>query len=341
MPDPSTPVISVLMAVFNTEKYLAQAVHSILMQTHREFEFIIVNDGSTDGSLAILRQYAARDDRIRLLSRGNTGVARALNDGLACARGEFVARMDSDDISLPRRLELQLAFMRQHPECVAISCQEVTIDPEGWPVRLLPCPLSHDEIDSLHLKGYGGALSGPSAFLRREAVMAVGGYRGEYTVAEDYDLFLRLAEVGRLANLAEVLFCYREHPSGLTQSNRDRRRLLTWKAQKEAHERRRLRFDKPPPPPAEAPATDFRLRWATLALAAGYYGTARKHAWRQFVRAPARAPMRILVEATVRPVAEPLYDLVRGRLPRSYSGAGPAVPPAVVRGYTRANTPLV
>jgi len=340
MAQPNSPVISVLMSVFNTEKYLAQAVRSILTQSHREFEFIIVNDGSTDRSMEILQHLANCDRRIRLISRGNTGVALALNDGLASARGEFIARMDSDDISLPRRLELQLAYMREHPECVALSCQEITIDPEGWPVRLQRCPLSHEEIDSFHLKGFGGALSGPSAFMRRTAVMAVGGYRGEFTVAEDYDLWLRLAEVGRLANLSEMLFYYREHANGLTQSRKHQSRMLTWKAQKEAHERRKLRFDKPPPSPMDDAAPDLGLRWASMALAAGYNGTARKHAWRQFVHAPAWAPIRILVEATVRPVAEPLYDLVRGRLPRRFARAGPANSSERVRCNTCAKVPL-
>src|SRR5262249_29533873 len=214
-----------------------------------------------------------------------------------CARGEFIARMDSDDLSLPTRLERQLAFMREHPECVAASCQELTVDPEGWPVRIQPCPLAHEEIDSLHLKGFGGAVSGPSAFISRTAIMAVGGYRAEYLLAEDYELFLRLAEIGRLANVPELLFCYREHGSGLTHSRQDLRRTLTWKAGKEAHEGRGLSFDNPPPLPSAGPAINLHERWARLALAAGYYATARKHAWRRFVYAPSLRIMRILAEA--------------------------------------------
>jgi glycosyltransferase involved in cell wall biosynthesis len=332
MPHTSNPVISVVMTVFNSEKYLAQAINSILTQTHLEFEFIIVNDGSTDRSLEILQQFAARDKRIQLISRGNTGVAAALNDGLACARGEYIGRMDSDDISLPTRLETQLAFMREHPECIAASCRELTIDPEGWPIRILPCLLSHEEIDSFHLKGLGGGLSGPSAFIRRASIVAVGGYRAEYLLAEDYDLWLRLAEIGRLANLPDLLFCYREHASGLTHSRQDQRRMLTWKAQKEAHERRQLSFSKPPPSPSGGMAIDLRERWAKLALAAGYYPTARKHAWRQFLHAPSLRLLRILMEATARPVVEPLYDLVRGRMPRSWSGARVVLPSGIIRG---------
>src|SRR5262245_15341513 len=216
-----SPEISVLMSVYNSERYLAQAVSSILAQTCGAFEFVIVNDGSTDGSLEILREVAARDRRIRLISQTNAGVAAALNSGLTHCRGTYVARMDSDDVSLPTRLERQLAFMRQHPECVAIGCHELTIDPDGWPVRIQRCPLSHEEIDAYHMKGLGGALSGPSVFMRRSAVEAVGGYGADYRLAEDYDMFLRLAEIGTLVNLPDVLFYYREHAASLTRTRKD------------------------------------------------------------------------------------------------------------------------
>lgn len=323
----SDPVISVLMSVYNSDRYLAPAVRSILTQTYRDFEFIIVNDGSTDRSLEILESFAACDGRIRLLSRGNTGVAAALHEALSWARGEFVARMDSDDVSLPERLELQLAFMREHPDCVALSCRELTIDPDGWPVRVQYCPLSHEEIDAYHLKGYGGALSGPSMFVRREALLAVRGFRAEYASAEDYDLSLKLAEVGRVANLPDVLFFYREHGRSLTRTVRERQRMRAWLALRDAHARRQLPFDKPPPAGSETETLDLETRWAALALGAGYYRTARKHAWRRLVQAPSFTALKVLLESAVRPVVEPLYDLLRGRRPHSRC----PIPPAVVR----------
>jgi GT2 family glycosyltransferase len=319
MPSTANPKISVVMSVYNSENYLVQALNSILTQSCQDFEFIIVNDGSTDGSLEILRRYAERDQRIRLISRGNTGVTAAVNEALTCARGEFIARMDSDDISLPTRLEVQLAYMKEHPACVALGCRWLTIDPDGCPIRSWNPPLSHEEIDSLHLKGVGGGIAGPALLLRREAVEAVGRYRVEYPLAEDYDLLLRLAEVGRLANLPDVLFYYREHATSLMRTRRAELRMLTWKALKEAHERRHLSFDRPPPPPPGPMATNLPLRWSRYALQAEYFSTARKHAWRQFLEAPAIGPLRVLVEATVRPVSEPflwIYDLIRLRKPR-------------------------
>src|SRR6478609_1964644 len=109
-----SPVVSVLMPVYNAQRYLTAAVESIRGQTFRDFEFIIVDDGSTDRSGEILRKFAAEDPRIKLISRPNTGYVVALNEALSCARGEFVARMDADDISLPARFERQVAHLREH-----------------------------------------------------------------------------------------------------------------------------------------------------------------------------------------------------------------------------------
>src|ERR1700726_1508117 len=117
----SPPTISVLMPVYNAERYVAEAVESILSQTFADFEFIIIDDGSKDRSLAILEEYAARDPRIRLVSRPNTGIVKALNQGLALASGELVARMDADDIAMPERLAKQRDYLADHPECVMVG----------------------------------------------------------------------------------------------------------------------------------------------------------------------------------------------------------------------------
>ncbi len=319
-PPAERPVISVLMSVYNSEIYLAPAINSILRQSYAGFEFIIVDDGSTDGSGELLQHYGTRDKRIRVISRQNGGIVAALNEGLTHAQGEFVARMDSDDISVPKRLELQLAFMRAHPDCVAVSCQNLAIDPEGWPIRVVNCPPTHEEIEAMHLSARPGGLCHAAAFMRRASLLAVGAYRAAFELAEDYDLWLRLAEVGRLANCQEILFWFREHANSLSKSRREEQRLATWKAVQDAYRRRNLPFDHPPPGPLSGTAMDFRMRWARYALSAEYYGTARKHAWGRFVRTPALEPMRIGVEATVRSLAEPwlwMYDLVRGRRPRS------------------------
>src|SRR3954468_5693657 len=115
------PTVSVLLAVYNARRYLRQAIDSILAQTFTDFEFIIIDDGSTDDTLAILREYEKRDGRIRLISRPNKGLTTTLNEGLALARGEFLARMDGDDVALPTRFEKQVTYLRDHPECVLVG----------------------------------------------------------------------------------------------------------------------------------------------------------------------------------------------------------------------------
>jgi glycosyltransferase involved in cell wall biosynthesis len=136
---PSEPAISVLMPVYNTERYVAEAVESILAQTFRNFEFLIIDDGSTDRSLSILKRYAERDPRIYLVSRPNTGYVIALNEMLAMARGEFIARIDADDIALPERFEVQVAYLREHPEVVCLGSKVQFIDEAlgatvPWPI---------------------------------------------------------------------------------------------------------------------------------------------------------------------------------------------------------------
>src|SRR6476661_6105481 len=126
-----TPPVSVLMPVYNAGRYVAEAVESILGQTYADFEFLIVDDGSTDRSRAILERYAARDPRIRLVSRPNTGYAAALNELLGLARGELVARMDADDVALPERLLRQVNYLRAHPEVVCVGTAVHLIDGGG------------------------------------------------------------------------------------------------------------------------------------------------------------------------------------------------------------------
>src|SRR5580700_3628902 len=142
------PVVSVLMPVFNAQKYLALAVESVLDQTFREFELIAVDDGSSDGSSGILEEFARQDTRVRVISRPNTGIVGALNDALAVARGELLARMDSDDVCLPGRFEAQVKYMREHPEVVLAGTQVMVIDEDGDSIApLRGLVLEHEQIE--------------------------------------------------------------------------------------------------------------------------------------------------------------------------------------------------
>jgi GT2 family glycosyltransferase len=204
------PAVSVLMPVYNAESYLAEAVESILGQTFADFELLVIDDGSTDRSGAILEEYAARDRRVRLTRRPNTGYTVALNDLLALASGDLVARMDADDVALPHRLERQMDYLRAHPDVVCLGTAVHLIDSAGRYLRDAHPGMDHETIQRLALAA-DCPLNHPSVMMRRAAVLAVGGYHPEFEPAEDLDLWLRLGEVGRLTSLPEVLMKYRQH----------------------------------------------------------------------------------------------------------------------------------
>src|SRR5688500_15808321 len=152
----SPPAVSCVMTVFNTERYLREAVESILAQTLADFEFIIIDDGSTDASPQILREYAARDSRIRLVSRPNTGIVKAANEGIGMARAKYLARMDSDDVSLPHRFATQVKYLDEHPDCVLVGTSFMYTDPHGVPVAHGDQKRTHEEIEAQLLTALGG-----------------------------------------------------------------------------------------------------------------------------------------------------------------------------------------
>lgn len=282
----AAPRVSVVMPVFNAERYLMQAVESVLAQSFRQFEFIIVDDGSTDASPALLRGFEARDPRIRVISRANTGIVGALNDGLAAARGEFIARMDADDVSLPMRLERQVAFLDAHPECVAVGTDVLFIDPEGAPLLQRKPALQHREIVAELLNANGGALIHPSVVLRASAVVACGGYREQHVHIEDLDLYLRLMSRGELANLPEALLLYRQHVRSInhTHGSRAARRLALVNPLRAAAGLAPLQSDNAQASPSGN--VGWRRHWAFDAARGGYWRSARKNALRAVIAAP-------------------------------------------------------
>ena len=197
-------LISVLMPVYNAERYLAEAINSILVQTYSNFEFIIVDDGSTDGSADIVRAFAKRDSRIRPFFLEHGGLARALNAGIASAHGDLVARMDADDVSLPERFSAQLDWMRQTGVDVCGSYWKAFGDQEyiGW------APETHLAI--CHELVLGVALLHPSVMLRAE-IAREHLYDGTLLTTSDTELWTRLAPRYRLGNVPLVLLKYRVH----------------------------------------------------------------------------------------------------------------------------------
>lgn len=240
--EPSIP-ISVLIPVHNAEPYVEAAINSILRQTFGDFEIIAVDDGSTDSSRQILGKIAASDPRLRVISRPNTGIVGALNDGLAEANGEFIARMDADDIALPERFSKQINYLRSSPDCVAVGTAFVYMDDRGKLLKWNPRPLEHEEIEKCLLQGNGGAIIHPTVMMRRNAVDRVGGYRAAAQWIEDLDLYLRLARIGRLANLPEALLHYRYHEQSVNFTRNEGRLQRKISVMKEAYAERGLHFD--------------------------------------------------------------------------------------------------
>jgi glycosyltransferase involved in cell wall biosynthesis len=284
-----SPAVSVLLPVYNGIRHLRAAVDSILGQTFADFEFIIIDDGSTDGSADVLRQYAQADSRIRLVARPNKGLTVTLNEGVGMASAPLLARMDADDIALPQRLEKQTAYMREHPDCVLLGSAVMLVDPDGLPIRQMCSEQTHEEIDHAHLNR-GWPIVHPAVMMRTAAVRQVGGYRDQYDTLEDLDLFLRLAEIGKLANLPDVLLKYRQHFSSVTHRRYEQQMKIRQAIFDETYARRRIAA----PPPIEAANSGPRHRyqqhrsWAWAALKAGNVGTARKHALATVRQAPWR-----------------------------------------------------
>jgi hypothetical protein len=197
------------MPVFNGAAYLHEAVESILAQTLANFEFLIVDDASTDATPEILRRYASRDERIRILTnRHNMERSVSRNKAIDLARSELIAVMDADDVSLPDRFEKQVAFMRANPDVVVVGGHRLLYE-SGV---VLKAPLTDGAIRVVLF--WMSPFCHSSAMLRRSPCLRTGGYRQEYVPSEDYDLWCRLAAMTgwRFANLDEVLLRYREHP---------------------------------------------------------------------------------------------------------------------------------
>jgi glycosyltransferase involved in cell wall biosynthesis len=286
---PSEPAVSVCMPVYNTERYVAEAVESTLGQTFGDFEFIIIDDGSTDGSGEVLARYAAQDGRIRLFRRENRGIVASRNEGLGLATGEMIAVIDSDDVALPDRLAIQVGYLRAHPECVAVGGSNLVIDASGDPVCTWNHPRSHEEIDRSNIVNDQKMLHS-SLVMRREAVLAVGGYRPEAETAEELDLLLRLAELGQLANVPDVVVKYRRHGSSVSHARRAHQVRASDFALRDARRRRGLDdSDVPARAATEArspSASENHRLWAWWALSDRNASAARKHAWEALKQGP-------------------------------------------------------
>ena len=195
------PSISVVMPVFNGACICRQTLASLRWQTFTDWEAVCVNDGSTDESLAILRQFAAADSRFRIIDRPNQGIVAALNAGVLAARADWIARIDSDDVATPERLATQWQFVQQHPDVVVVGSCMLFTDPDGFPLSTECYATDHEGIEHALLTGSAGSFGHPSVLIRRDKIMEAGLYRPEFEWVEDIDLWLRMIPLGRVANI--------------------------------------------------------------------------------------------------------------------------------------------
>ena len=217
---PAHPLITVLMATYNDEAYVGEAIASILRQTEQRFIFLIIDDASTDTTAKLLQEFAQRDARIQILKNDfRSGLTASLNRGLDKIETPYIARMDADDISLPERFERQLAYMKTHPEIAAAGSRILlggaggdNDEPITWNVPTSPAQIREQTISM------APQISHPAAIIRTEALKAVGGYREGFKTTQDYDLWLRLLELFDLGNAPETLLFYRSHLNAVSQT---------------------------------------------------------------------------------------------------------------------------
>jgi len=211
------PTVSVLLAIYNCEAYVEQAVRSILNQTFSNFELIIIDDGSSDGSPAILRQLAKEDDRISLTVRPNKGIPATANEMIGMAQGKYLSLMDHDDIKLPRCIEVGVDYLEAHPECVAVGTLSASIDADGnifrrrkkFEQKITSITKRIARLDTFPPQI--PSITNPSALIRSDAMKLAGNYRPNLVYAHDFDLWFRLSEVGEIHQINQEFLHYRVH----------------------------------------------------------------------------------------------------------------------------------
>jgi glycosyltransferase involved in cell wall biosynthesis len=210
------PRVSVVMSVFNDERYILDAVESILNQTFRDFEFVIINDGSNDKTGEILSSF--QDERIRLFDQANQGLTPSLNRGLALARGAYIARMDGDDLSDPTRLEKEVLFLDRNRDVGLVGTFAYRIDEQGRRIGLYTYKTTYEEIrENLWVDC---PFCHSSVLFRKTCIERIGAYREKVGPAEDYDLWFRITEQFAAANIPEPLHAFRIDSQGITVNKR-------------------------------------------------------------------------------------------------------------------------
>ena len=210
-------MISVLMGVYNSERYLASSISSILLQTYKNFEFIIVNDGSTDKSAEIIEKFALKDSRIKVINHDNKGLTKSLNIAARHAKGKYLARQDADDISLPRRFKTQINYLKKHPDVKVLGTSNFMMDDNGKVINIFLRPRTTEKIKEY--MPVGNQLCHGSVLMDKKFFFDINGYDENYRFAQDYELWFRILNKGyEIHNLRCPLYLWRIHENSIAGS---------------------------------------------------------------------------------------------------------------------------
>jgi len=212
----STPLVSVILPVYNGEDYILEAINSVLKQTLTNFELIIINDGSTDNTLSLLQECASNDSRIQILDIPNSGLIKALNIGLERATGAYIARMDADDVCHKKRLELQVRFLEANKDIIACGTQYKTF---GDFEKVISNPINSERFNNKLL--FGPQICHPTLLVRSSVISKIK-YDCDYFGAEDYKLWVDLSVHGKLSNVNSTLLMYRVHSKQVSSLYREK-----------------------------------------------------------------------------------------------------------------------
>ncbi|MCD6460119.1 glycosyltransferase [bacterium] len=219
------PIISVLMGVHNGEQYLNSSISSILFQTFKDFEFIIVNDGSTDSSGKIIDKYAKKDSRIKVIHHENKGLTKSLNIAAQHAQGKYLARQDADDISLPKRLQIQIKYLQKFPQVKILGTSNYMIDYRGKVINRFLRPSSTEQIKKY--MPFGNQLCHGSILAEKEFFMEMQGYDESYRYAQDYEFWFRVLSKGyQINNLRWPLYMWRIHDKSIAGFKLDKQKQI-------------------------------------------------------------------------------------------------------------------
>jgi glycosyltransferase involved in cell wall biosynthesis len=236
--DAPSPLVSVIMPAYNVVRFIGRAIESVLTQTVRDLEFIVIDDGSTDGTGSLIDTYAARDPRMRVEHQPNSGRPKTLNRAIELARGKYIARLDADDIALPDRLEKQVAYLESHREVGLVGGSIRAIDENERKSTTFRYPSDPAAVKAQAATGSPVLIAGPTPMARAEFLRLIGGFRGTFDLAQDYDLALRALEKTQVANVDSVIVYYRFSAGQATQRFHRRQAALAEVARVSARQRK-------------------------------------------------------------------------------------------------------